>query len=237
MKIALLGYGKMGKAIEKFAQSKGHSIELIIDSKEDWDNNITKLSQIDVAIDFSTPNNIIENIHHCFKNNIPIVVGTTGWYQYAEELKQTCQSQNQSLIWASNFSIGVNLFFKLNRELAKLMNSYENYDVSMKEIHHTAKLDAPSGTAISLANAIIDEVERKSVWELGNIKSENKLMIDAQRIDPVPGTHEIKYESDIDQIQIIHTAKNRNGFALGSILAAEWVINHKGWYEFKDVFF
>jgi len=236
MKIALLGYGKMGKAIERIAIQKGHTIYLTIDNAEEWKEKGQQLKNVDVAIDFSTPKNIISNIEYCFSNNIPLVVGTTAWYNKIEILKEKCIKENQSLLWASNFSIGVNIFFKVNQELAKLMNKYDDYNISIEEIHHTAKLDAPSGTAISIAKDIIKEVDRKKQWKLDE-ESTDTLKITAKRTDPVPGTHTVIYESDIDKIEIIHTAKSRDGFAKGAIVAAEWLINNKGWYEFKDVFF
>jgi len=207
MKIALLGYGKMGKVIEKIAVSRGHEIVVTIDNNKEW------------------------------KERIPLVVGTTGWYNKMDVLKEKCATLNSSLLWASNFSIGVNIFFKINQELAKLMNKYENYDVSIEEIHHTAKLDAPSGTAISLANDIIGNIKRKNKWVLGESDNKSNLSINSKRVDPIPGTHSIKYESEIDDIEIIHTAKSREGFAMGSVIAAEWLVDKKGWYEFKEVFF
>jgi len=236
MKIALLGYGKMGKTIEKIAIQNGHTISLTIDNAEEWKEKGKQLNNVDVAIDFSTPENIISNIEYCFSNNIPLIVGTTAWYDKIEILKEKCIKENQSLLWASNFSIGVNIFFKINQELAKLMNKYDDYNISIEEIHHTAKLDAPSGTAISLAKDIIKEVDRKTKWEIDS-ETNDVLNITAKRIDPVPGTHSITYESDIDKIEIVHTAKSRDGFAKGAIVAAEWLVNNKGWHEFKDVFF
>ncbi len=237
MRIALLGYGKMGKVIEKIAISRGHDIILTIDNTNEWKEKSNLLNTTDIAIDFSTPNNILDNINQCFKRNIPLVVGTTGWYSEIDNLKKKFDIDNNSFLWASNFSIGVNIFFKINQELAKLMNKYNNYNVSIEEIHHKAKLDAPSGTAISLANDIINNIDRKKDWILENSKDPNSINITSKRIDPVPGTHRIKYESEIDNIEIIHTAKSRDGFAMGAVIAAEWLVNKKGWYEFKDVFF
>lgn len=237
MKIALLGYGRMGKAIEEIALERGHEIALIINDSEDWNKKSDQLKEVDVAIDFSIPDSILANIDHCFKHQIPLVVGTTGWYEHAEELKARCEKENHAFLWASNFSIGVNIFFKVNQELARWMNGYKDYEVGMEEIHHTGKVDAPSGTAISLANGIIEQLDRKNTWTLGKSNNNEELSIEAKRIDPVPGTHTILYESDIDSIEIKHTAKNRKGFAMGSVVAAEWLKDHKGWYEFKDVFF
>ena len=227
----------MGKVIEKIAISRGHDLTVTIDNKKEWTEKSNLLDSVDIAIDFSTPENIMENIDECFKRNIPLVVGTTGWYNEIDSLKEMCNSTNNSFLWASNFSIGVNIFFKINQELAKLMNKYDNYEIKLEEIHHTAKLDAPSGTAISLANDIIESIERKNKWVLGGSTNQEDLSINSKRIDPVPGTHSIKYESEIDEIEIIHTAKSREGFALGAVIGAEWLINKKGWYEFKEVFF
>ena len=227
----------MGKVIEKIATDRGHNIITTIDNKQEWEDKSKLINSAEIAIDFSTPENILANIDECFKRNIPLVVGTTGWYSNIDLLKEKCTNSNQSFLWASNFSFGVNIFFKINQELAKLMNNYSEYNVSMEEIHHTAKLDAPSGTAISLANDIIENIERKSQWILGKVKNDTELSIEAKRIDPVPGTHSITYESTIDSIEIKHTAKNRDGFAMGAVIAAEWLVGKKGWYEFKDIFF
>ncbi len=237
MNIALLGYGKMGKVIEGIALQRNHTISVIVDNDNDWITKKDQLSKVDIAIDFSTPDNILANIDNCFELNIPIVIGTTGWYDQIESIKEKCESKNQSLLWASNFSIGVNIFFKVNQMLAKLMNNYNDYEVEMEEIHHTGKLDAPSGTAISLANDIIEQLDRKNNWELDNSTSKESLSIYSKRIDPIPGTHSIVYDSNIDTIEIKHTAKNREGFAMGAILAAEWLQGHQGFYEFKKVFF
>jgi 4-hydroxy-tetrahydrodipicolinate reductase len=237
MKIGLLGYGKMGKTIEKFAKERGHEITLIIDIEEDWEQLNRQEVQVDVAIDFSTPSAVIKNIAHCFERKIPIVVGTTAWYNEFDRLQNLCHSHDSSLIWSSNFSIGVNIFFKINQQLAKLMNAYPDYEVTIEEIHHTAKLDAPSGTAISLAKDILKELDRKNNWTLSNNPKTNDLSITAKRIDPVTGTHSIVYENSIDRIMIQHEAKNRNGFALGALIAAEWIQNRRGWFEFQEVFF
>ncbi len=237
MNIALFGYGKMGKAIEEIALAKGHTIRLSIDNEQQWVANKALLSTVDVAIDFSTPQAVLTNIERCFEAKVPIVVGTTAWYNAIPKLKVKCKQENQSLLWASNFSIGVNIFFKINKELARLMNTYPDYSVAVEEIHHSGKLDAPSGTAISIANDIIEEIDRKNKWILGESNKADELSITAKRIDPIPGTHQVIYDSEIDTIEIIHSAKSRKGFAKGAILAAEWIINHKGFYEFKEVFF
>ena len=237
MNIALFGYGKMGKAIEEIALAKGHTIRLSIDNEQQWVANKALLSTVDVAIDFSTPQAVLTNIDRCFEAKVPIVVGTTAWYNAIPKLKVKCEQENQSLLWASNFSIGVNIFFKINKELARLMNTYPDYSVAVEEIHHSGKLDAPSGTAISIANDIIEEIDRKNKWILGESNKADELSITAKRIDPIPGRHQVIYDSEIDTIEIIHSAKSRKGFAKGAILAAEWIINHKGFYEFKEVFF
>lgn len=227
----------MGKVIEEIALKRNHNIALTIDNNEEWITKASKLKEVDVAIDFSTPAVVIENIKKCFKNKIPIIVGTTAWQDKIDEIKNQCLQNGNSMLWASNFSIGVNIFFKINKELAKLMNNYSDYNPIMEEVHHTAKLDAPSGTAISLANDIIEQLDRKNVWNLGDTENAKSLSIISKRIDPVPGTHSILYDSEIDSIEIIHTAKSRKGFAMGAIIAAEWLKDKKGFYEFKEVFF
>lgn len=252
MNIALLGYGKMGKAIEEIAMERGHIITATIDSQKDWIEKKERLLKADVAIDFSTPDSIISNINNCIEYNLPLVVGTTGWHESVKNIKKLIEEKNQAFIWASNFSIGVNIFFKINKELAKLMNKYDDYQVSINEIHHTGKLDAPSGTAISIAKELINNLDRKTNWELdedqnfdnpiSKIEHEENIdnpiiKIHAERIDPIPGTHTTKFESNIDSIEITHTAKNRKGFATGAVIAAEWLKDKKGFYEFKEVFF
>lgn len=236
MNIGLIGYGKMGKAIEAIALERGHSITLRANSN--W--NEQDLEKCDVAIEFSRPESAIENIEKCFKMNIPVAVGTTGWYSEYERLSIQAKNNNKTLLTASNFSIGVNLFFKLNEYLAKLMNAYPNYEISMAETHHVHKLDAPSGTAITLAEGVINQIDRKNKWvgQMADTKyeaSEFDLNIVSHRIDEVPGTHNIKYASAIDEIEIIHTAHNRNGFALGAVIAAEWLVDKKGVFTMKDV--
>ena len=229
MKIALLGYGKMGKVIEKIALDRGHEIVL----KKSSNSTYKGLSNADVAIDFSVPESAVCNISECFDTNIPVVCGTTGWlYQY-DEMVSFCKEKNGSFIYASNFSLGVNIFFELNDYLAKMMSKMEQYKVSMEEIHHTQKLDAPSGTAISLAKGIIENSSYKN-WTLNNPEVD-EIKIDAKRIENVPGTHSIFYDSNVDQIEIKHTAHNREGFALGAVIAAEWIQNKKGVFTMKDV--
>lgn len=229
MKIALLGYGKMGKVIEKIALERGHEIVL----KKGSQNNFEGLLEADIAIDFSLPHVAVENITECLNNNIAVVSGTTGWLEHYNTIVQLCEEKNGSFIYGSNFSLGVNIFFELNAYLAKLMKNLGQYKVSMEEIHHTQKLDAPSGTAITLAEGIINNSNYTN-WTLDTPK-ENEIKIEAKRIGTVPGTHSIFYDSPVDQIEIKHTAHNREGFALGSVVAAEWLIGKKGVFTMKDV--
>ena len=235
MNIALIGYGKMGKEIEQIAISRGHKIVLKVDITNASTFTITDLKQADVAIEFSTPESAINNIYKCFDANIPIVVGTTGWMNHLDEVKEKCKEKNQTLFYASNYSIGVNLFFKLNQHLAKLMNSYPDYNVTMEEIHHVHKLDAPSGTAISLANQVIELNDIKNKWVNNTTKNNNELSIISKRIDEVPGTHTITYSSPVDEINITHIAHNRKGFALGALLAAEFTIGKNGIFGMNDL--
>ena len=229
MKIALLGYGKMGKVIEKIALSRGHEIVL----RKTSQNGFEGLINANVAIDFSLPESAVCNISECLQTNIPIVCGTTGWLQDYDKMVSICEEKNGSFIYASNFSLGVNLFFELNDYLAKMMSKFKDYKVSLKEIHHTQKLDAPSGTAISLANQIIKNSDYKN-WTLENPK-QNEIKIEAKRIENVPGTHAVFYDSEIDQIEIKHTAHNREGFALGAIIAAEYIYNKKGVFSMSEI--
>lgn len=235
MKIALLGYGKMGKEIEKIAIERGHTISLIIDISNKADLTIQNLKKADVAIDFSIPESAFDNILVCFEAGIPIVSGTTGWLDKFNVVTKICRDKNQTFFYASNYSLGVNLFFHLNRKLARMMNGFENYNVSMTEIHHTQKLDAPSGTAISLANDIVNLIDRKKRWELNVNSGEDVLGINAVREGTVPGTHIITYDSDIDSIEIKHAAKGRRGFAFGAVLAAEFIKNKKGLFSMDDL--
>jgi 4-hydroxy-tetrahydrodipicolinate reductase len=229
MKIALLGYGKMGKVIEKVALSRGHEIVLRKTSSTSFDG----LALADVAIDFSIPDAAVCNISKCIATNIPIVCGTTGWLAEYEEMVALCESKKGAFIYGSNFSLGVNLFFELNAYLAEMMSKFNEYKVSLEEIHHTQKLDIPSGTAISLAQGIIENSNYRN-WVLEN-PSENEIRIDAKRIENVPGTHSITYNSEIDSIEIKHTAHSREGFALGAVIAAEWIVGKKGVFSMKDV--
>ncbi len=232
MKIALLGYGKMGKVIERIALERGHQIVLRKTSSTSFDG----LETADVAIDFSIPSVAVSNISECIKNNIPVVSGTTGWLDDYDTMVALCNEKQGAFIYGSNFSLGVNLFFELNSYLAKMMSKFDQYKVAMEEIHHTQKLDAPSGTAISLAKDIISN-SSYSQWELGNTAAEHTIAIDAKRIENVPGTHTIRYDSPVDTIEITHTAHSRDGFAFGAVIAAEWLQNKKGVYTMKDVLF
>ena len=232
MKIVLFGYGKMGKEVEKIALERGHELILRIEKNEEYD-----ISEADVAIDFSVPKAAFNNITSCFKKNIPVISGTTGWLEDYEKAVTICKKNNGSFIYASNFSIGVNLFFELNDKLSRIMNSNNNYTPSIEEIHHTKKLDAPSGTAITIAEQTIKNSSIKE-WCLhtNKAKVDNEIIpISSKRIKDVPGTHIVAYESEIDSIEIKHTAHNRKGFAHGAIIAAEWLINKNGVYTMKDV--
>ncbi|WP_338359860.1 4-hydroxy-tetrahydrodipicolinate reductase [Yeosuana marina] len=230
MNIALLGYGKMGKTIQQIAIKRGHNIVLTVD-KDDNNYDITKA---DIAIDFSIPAVAFKNISNCINNNIPVVSGTTGWLQDYDNAVALCNEKQGGFIYASNFSLGVNIFFELNKTLAKMMSNLKQYQVSLEEIHHTQKLDAPSGTAITLANNIITEHSSYTSWKLDENK-ENTIPIIAKRIEDVPGTHTISYESEVDSITIEHKAHNREGFALGAVIAAEWLVGKTGVFSMNDV--
>lgn len=230
MKIALLGYGRMGKAIEQVALQKGHEIVLKVDE------NIKKydITLADVAIDFSIPSVAFQNISNCLNNNVPVICGTTGWLDKLDEANNLCHKNKGGFIYASNFSLGVNIFFELNDYLAKMMGNLSQYQISMEEIHHTKKLDEPSGTAITLAEAIIKQTPKNN-WALNVTNNELEIPIVAKRIKDVPGAHAIKYTSEIDTIAIKHTAHNRDGFALGALTAAEWILGKTGVFTMKDV--
>lgn len=228
MNIALLGYGKMGKTIEKIAIERGHNIVIKTSQEDGYD-----ISKADVAIDFSVPNAAFFNIAKCLKHGIPVISGTTGWLHNYDKAVEICKQEEGAFLYASNFSLGVNIFFELNRTLSKLMKGQPQYTVSLEEIHHTQKLDAPSGTAISLANDIIDS-SNYTKWSLETPKPD-EIGITAKRIENVPGTHEITYESSVDTIQIKHTAHSREGFAVGAVIAAEWIHGKKGIFTMKDV--
>lgn len=229
MKIALLGYGKMGRIIEEKAIQRGHEIVL----KKGSHGSFEGLEKVDVAIDFSIPSAAVTNIRACLDLNIPVVSGTTGWLEDYDAIVKECNEKEGAFLYGSNFSLGVNIFFELNAQLAKIMASFNDYKVSMEEIHHTQKLDAPSGTAISLAQGIIENSNYKT-WTLDNAK-EDEISITAIRQDSVPGTHSVFYDSPIDQIEIKHTAHSRDGFALGAIIATEWIVGKKGVFSMKDV--
>ena len=235
LKLALIGYGKMGQLIEQLAIEKGHNVVAKVHSKStdaDWES----VKNADVAIEFTQPEAAVNNIKKCFSLHIPVVVGTTGWYQHLDEIKHLQSASQSALLTASNFSIGVNVFFKINQLLAHIMDPINGYDVSLQEIHHIHKKDAPSGTAITLAEGILKSYSKKQQWKLKEASnSEHDLPIEALRIDNVPGTHAITYSSAIDSIEIKHTAHNREGFALGAVIAAEWLAGKQGVFTMKDV--
>jgi len=243
MNIALLGYGKMGRLIEKFALQRGHHIHLIVDENNRSDIDPADLEGADVAIDFSQPEAAVANIDLCFEADVPIVVGTTGWYHRLEDVKKRCLDGNKTLMYGSNFSIGVNVFFHINKLLAAVMNPYKQYDVQVEEIHHTQKLDAPSGTAITIAEGILEYTDSKTEW-INNLVGEGEevipksqqLLIESHRIDDVPGTHTVLYSSEVDQIEFKHTAHSRAGFALGAVVAAEWTAGKTGFYQVTEMF-
>ncbi|MGI4021542.1 MAG: 4-hydroxy-tetrahydrodipicolinate reductase [Janthinobacterium lividum] len=246
MKIALLGYGKMGKMIEQIALERKHEIVLKIDHDNLHDLTTENLQKADVAIEFSTPHTVLGNIAHCFNAGVPVVVGATGWYDQLQIIKNECLQHNAALIYASNFSVGVNIFFHVNKMLAKVMSQFPNYEVQVEEIHHTQKLDAPSGTAITIAEGIIENIPVKEAWinvVSGQVNDDspvaitpNQLLIESHRIENVPGTHTVIYDSEVDTIEFKHTAHNRSGFALGAVLAAEWIKDRKGFFTAADLF-
>jgi 4-hydroxy-tetrahydrodipicolinate reductase len=235
MKIALIGYGKMGKAIEEIAIEKGHEIVLRIDVTNVQDFNKENIAKADVAIEFTGPHSAFDNITKCLQLGIPVVSGSTGWLEKWNEIEVLCSNTNGAMVYASNYSIGVNLFFELNTYLAKLMNRHPEYEVSMKEIHHTQKKDAPSGTAITLAEQVLAHSSTKKNWVNAATNKTGDLLIVSERIDPYPGTHSVKYQCGIDDIEIIHTAYNRKGFAGGAVLAAEFVAGKKGIFGMREV--
>jgi 4-hydroxy-tetrahydrodipicolinate reductase len=235
MRIALVGYGKMGKAIEQIALNKGHDIVLRAGIENPEELTIENLQKADVAIEFTGPESAFPHLQLCFEAGIPVVCGSTGWLRHYDEAKNICAEKNGGLLYASNFSLGVNLFFELNKRLAELMAPYTQYKVSMTEIHHTAKLDAPSGTAITLAEQIIEKVPQLSGWAISEDANATQLSIESKRIDPAPGTHTIRYVSEIDTITIEHEAHSRQGFAAGAVMAAEFLAGKKGVFSMKDV--
>jgi 4-hydroxy-tetrahydrodipicolinate reductase len=235
LKIALIGYGKMGKTIEAIALKRRHTVNLKIDIDSLADFTAANLQQCDVAIEFTGPHSAKENILKCLHAGIPVVSGSTGWLADWTEVENACKEKNGTFLYASNFSVGVNIFFELNKKLAQLMKGHTAYSVAMEEIHHTQKKDAPSGTAITLAEQIMNEIPDKKNWVNSETGNSAELSIISKREDPAPGTHSIKYSSAIDDIEIIHTAHSRNGFATGAVLAAEYVYNKKGIFSMKDV--
>lgn len=235
MKIALIGYGKMGKEIEHILLTRGHSISLIIDKDNTRDLNAENLRGVDVAIEFTTPQTAYANITTCLEAGTPVVCGTTAWLDRFDEVKELCCRKNGTFFYASNYSVGVNIFFELNRRLAELMNRFEEYDVTIEETHHTQKKDAPSGTAVTMAEAILENLDRKSRWVCGTTTVPEELEIAAIRRSIVPGTHTVTYESDVDQITLTHTAKSRRGFALGAVLAAEFIQGKQGIFSMEDL--
>lgn len=235
MKIALLGYGKMGHAIEEIAVKRGHEIVLKINDENLEDLTKENIQKADAAIEFTNPGSAVHNILFCLNENVPVVCGTTGWLNNLKTIEDKCKELNGSFLYASNFSVGVNIFFELNKKLATLLNPHPAYDVMLEEVHHTHKKDAPSGTAITLAEQIIEVSYKKDKWVNRVSKKINELSIISKRIDEVPGTHSVKYSSDIDDIEIIHTAHNRKGFAEGAVLAAEFIVDKKGIFSMKDV--
>ncbi len=235
MKIALIGYGKMGKEIEQIALSRGHSVVLTIDIHNPDDFTAENLARADVAIEFTSPGTAVNNYLKCFETGIPVVSGTTGWLEQKDVVENKCREKNGCFFYSSNFSLGMNIFFELNKNLARMMKSFPQYDVAMTEIHHTQKLDAPSGTAISLANDIISERGGKTKWTIEEPASDKELYIHPIREGTVPGIHTIKYDSEADYIEITHSAYSRKGLALGVVMAAEFAAGKKGIYSMKDL--
>lgn len=235
MKIALLGYGKMGHTIEKIALERNHQVVLRINDENLDDLTIENIQKADVAIEFTNPGSAVENILFCFQNHVPVVCGTTGWLNQFNFIKDKCKELNGAFLYASNYSIGVNIFFEINKKLAALMNPHPAYDVAIEEIHHVHKKDSPSGTAITLAEQVVDSSGKKNKWVNSKPTNKSELSIISKRLDEVPGTHSVKYSSPVDDIEIIHTAHNRDGFAEGAVLAAEFVIGKKGVFSMKDV--
>lgn len=235
MKIALIGYGKMGHEIEAIALDRGHQVVCNIDINEDYKFESPEFKSADVAIEFTSPQSAFNNYKKAFAANVPVVSGTTGWLEHIDEIKKECTDNGKTFFYASNFSLGVNLFFALNKKLAKMMNQFSNYDVRMEETHHIHKLDAPSGTAITLAEGVIENIDSKSKWTLDKAETNNELVITSFREGEVPGIHTVIYESEVDTIQITHDAKSRKGFALGAVLAAEYTNGKKGFLGMEDM--
>ncbi len=235
MKIALIGYGKMGHEIEKVALERGHEIVCIIDENEEQKFDSPQFKSADVAIEFTSPHSAVGNYLKAFAANVPVVSGTTGWMEHLNEIKSACKNDNQTFFYASNFSLGVNIFFALNKQLAKIMNRFSDYNVRMEETHHIHKLDAPSGTAITLAEGILENIDKKTSWKLNETDNEEELKIESFREGEIPGIHSVIYESEADSIRITHDAKSRKGFALGAVLAAEFTKGKKGFLGMEDM--
>jgi len=235
MQIALIGYGKMGKMIEQIAIERGHNIVLIIDEKNRETFIAENVSKADVAIEFTGPASAFENVKKCIEFGVPVISGSTGWNQQLDEARHYCLEHNSAMLHASNFSIGVNIFFEINTLLARLMSSQNAYEPMLKEVHHTQKLDAPSGTAVTLAEHILAQLPGKTTWVNTTSTNTAELTIISERTDPAPGTHHVKYSSEVDDIEIIHTAHSRKGFALGAVMAAEFIQGKKGIFSMKEV--
>ncbi|MCB9071686.1 MAG: 4-hydroxy-tetrahydrodipicolinate reductase [Prevotellaceae bacterium] len=235
MKIALIGYGKMGQTIEKIAKARGHEIVCIIDANNRSDFESAAFASADVAIEFTSPTAAIDNYRHAWKAGVAVVSGTTGWNEQLPQIQEEIKANNFTLFWTSNFSLGVNIFFELNRHLASIMNQFGDYNVSITETHHIHKLDAPSGTAITLAETILQQIDRKDKWILGETGSANELPIKAIRKGEVPGTHTVCYDSEVDTITLTHEAKSRQGLALGAVIAAEFTVGKKGFLNMHDL--
>ena len=235
MKIALIGYGKMGKTIEKLAVERGHEIVLKFDVNNFDKFTTSNIRKADVAIEFTRPESAFDNLKKCIEAGVPVVSGTTGWLDKKTEIDQLCQTQGSALFYASNYSVGVNIFFALNKYLAKMMSNRPDYHIETEEIHHTQKLDAPSGTSITLAEGIIDNITTKKSWVNEAFAEKDQVSIVSKRIENVPGTHTIRYESGVDKIEITHTAHSRTGFATGALDAAEWIVGKKGVFGMSDM--
>jgi 4-hydroxy-tetrahydrodipicolinate reductase len=235
VKIIISGYGKMGREVEKAALERGHIVIAKLDTPDDWVSRTSLISQADVIIEFSTPGSVLGNIRNCFDLHLPVVVGTTGWQEHKGLVKEWCNAESQSLFTASNFSIGVNILYSLARKLSALLNQFENYNISLEEIHHIHKLDAPSGTAINLAEIILGSMERKKNWVNRGQNLPEELEIISIREDEVPGIHKITCDSDSDRLVLMHEAKGRQGFATGAVLAAEWLMGRQGYFEMNDL--
>lgn len=235
MNIAIIGYGKMGQEIEIIARERGHAIPLIIDLDNQKEFHAENLKKVDVAIEFTTPGTVVENLYTCFSANLPVVTGSTGWNDKKAEIMAYCKSQGKTLFYASNYSIGVNVLFKLNDSLSKIMNNLPQYNAEIEETHHTQKLDSPSGTAITLAEGMLQNLKQKTGWEENTRHPEENLNITAKRIENVFGIHTIRYESEFDTIELTHHAKSRKGFAMGAVMAAEFIRDKKGVYTMEDM--